>query len=440
MPALRVLVVPKGRPLSALPISQPRPFDAAPTVGCFEIRSQLADTLSAMAADRIFVVLEAIDEVAPTEDIPDVDGLSFDDVLAVLGALSKRGWITATAFHGRRVLRGQILDLTAAGRDALANARNSQDADVSEPPNVSVAEKRQLRAMFMRALYDLTGPNTHAIAETNAVGNDLGWQDAVTKPVVAYLHSKGLIAYRALGGRISITQQGIEETEDALDHPAKPTENLAPMNVTVGDLGGGTVQVVQGGSALAPTDPPKDRERWWRGVSIQAVGGIVAGLVLLLISGALTNWFGISNPNDSGPTTATTASSTSTVTPGATTSCADGPCIAFRITNTVEGGRDLGAYIRSTPLEDAVRLTGVFDRTELFGICIFSRGYEAVPGESRWVKTPFNFVEGDIASDGTFSSPRSRPDQQSNDYGWILARFLAPVSALTQLPACTNSA
>lgn len=394
-----------------------------------------------MADDLLFRVLEAIEAVAPTEDLPSVEGVTDEELLPLMGTLSRRGWITATALQGRKVLRGQVLDLTPSGITALAAARDAQDADVVDESDVPVPEKRQRRALFMKALYKLTSGNTRAVVRSTVVGAELGWEDAKTRPVVAYLHSRGLVAYRTMDGGISITQQGVDETETALDDPASPTENLAPMSVTVGDLGGGTVQVVHGGSATASNAAAAQPENWWRGVSIQAVGAVIGGIVLLLVSGVLTNWFGLAQEDDqtvaTSPTTA--GSTTTTAVPGSIIACAGGPCVALRVANTMEAGRDIGAYVRSTPYEEARRLTGVFGSTEVFGVCLVNDGFEAVPGEFRWVKVPFEFAEGDVKPDGSFSSPKSRPSQASTDYGWIAATFLAPPEAVSQLPKCPEA-
>lgn len=182
---------------------------------------------------------------------------------------------------------------------------------------------------------------------------------------------------------------------------------------------------------------------FWRDVKVEVLGGVLAGVVVLVvgffITASLTNWFGnVSDPKaptNQGPMIQGPSAKPSAESSAVT--CSSIPCIPLTIVDTVQGGRDGGVYVRSSPFEVAERLTGVFQGTLIYGICLLDGGFEAVPGERRWVKTPFDFVPGDVAPDGSFSNPpRSRPSPTGSKYGWITADSVGPDDLLVNLPTC----
>jgi ribosomal protein S25 len=173
----------------------------------------------------------------------------------VMAYLYRAGWINLSHFLGDgSLLPGELLRLTDAGRSALQETRDRQDTKAADPPGVSYDEKRRRRSLLMKELYDRVGANTGTIVSSAEIGSTLGWDDAVAKPVVRYLAEKGLIKYGDLEGGIALTLLGLDEVERAASPSPMDTEHLARMAVTVGNVSGGVVQVVQDGADHHP--PP----------------------------------------------------------------------------------------------------------------------------------------------------------------------------------------
>lgn len=202
-----------------------------------------------MTSDHLILMLEAISAAEPTRVIPEVGDLDLDARLRLVGQLYTRGWVTAHVFQGGQVSGKEELSLTDDGRRALRDAWNAQDADANDPSGVPLDEKRQRRTRYMKTLYDLTDGNTAAVVASSDVGRALGWVDEITKPVARHLRTKGLIIYRGTGPLVALTPEGVDEAEALIDQPNEPTENLAGLSVSFGDVSGGTVQIAPGGVA-----------------------------------------------------------------------------------------------------------------------------------------------------------------------------------------------
>jgi hypothetical protein len=96
---------------------------------------------------------------------------------------------------------------------------------------MTVEELREARFRFLKALYDAVGGSLWTWPEMHELGASLGFDHELTGRVTDYLSGEGLVQYRALGGIISITHEGIRQVEDAMSHPDRPTRYFPAVNV-----------------------------------------------------------------------------------------------------------------------------------------------------------------------------------------------------------------
>src|SRR5262245_47883454 len=107
---------------------------------------------------------------------------------------------------------------------------------------MTTEELRAARFRFLRALYEASGGSQWEWPEANDIAVALGFDRELTARITDYLADEGLIQYRALGGIIGITHQGIREVEDAVSHPDKPTQYFPAVNViNIGSLVGSSI-------------------------------------------------------------------------------------------------------------------------------------------------------------------------------------------------------
>jgi hypothetical protein len=97
-------------------------------------------------------------------------------------------------------------------------------------PEVLSAKKAQ-RFKFVKQLYNETEGNVNSLIDMWQLGQQLGFTSDETQNVADYLSGEGLIEFRAIGGIVGITHRGIQEVEEALDNPDRPTRHFGPVNI-----------------------------------------------------------------------------------------------------------------------------------------------------------------------------------------------------------------
>jgi hypothetical protein len=202
---------------------------------------------------QLMMLLDAIAACEPCDQVPKVGGVDSSELPDLLVTAARSEWVNARTFMDDVSLpAGTILRLTKRGHEALRAAILRQDADLSETPQTSLAEKREKRALLMAHLYKLASANTQRVIDTSAVAESLGWNVATVKPVIRHLADRGLVQYVTPAGGISITAKGVDEAEEAMSAMSAGTDNLAGIRVTTGGTSGDvTVQIVQGDFARA---------------------------------------------------------------------------------------------------------------------------------------------------------------------------------------------
>lgn len=212
------------------------------------------------------------------EGLPEMEGTSREERLALTDELLTRGWVDATANRGDdRLLSVRRIRVTASGQAALAEALRKLGA--KGPSTVSVDEKRKLRFQFMKALYDATDGSRTVIVNMFELGAALGWDRDRVSNVVEYLEGEGLLEHRTLGGGISIAHSGVLEVERAVTEPTLPTEHFPPLSVIyVGTMIGS--QISQGSPGSSQTLEVS------RGASLDEVAALLRELKEIVLPAA----------------------------------------------------------------------------------------------------------------------------------------------------------
>lgn len=300
------------------------------------------------------------------------------------------------------------------------------------------------RTALLEGIASATDNREGVAVDLRELGSGLGLTAEQTAAAHRWLKSQDLIEDRAVGmQRVCLTASGVRRHEQAARQPDEPTAGMAAVNSTVYNTFTGPVGNVQQGGpgsiqrAVYDTSEPRVAEGtpWWKHFWVQAGAALLAAVLAFFLIRALTS-------NEESDPSDASASIPSAVDDGdgeedPFETCAVGRCLPLTITNTHEGGRDVGVYVLSSPYGDGERLSGVFTGTTIYASCIVHDGLEAVPGERRWVRSTFDFVPGDVAADGSFSNPPgSRPSRTSTDHGWITADSVGPQDLVALLPDC----
>jgi len=117
-------------------------------------------------------------------------------------------------------------------------------------------ELKEKRFRFIHRLYEMSGGDEHYIVNEQDIGKELNLPEKEVSKVSQYLIGEGLIKYRALGGFIAITHEGVIEVEHALSEPDQPSYYFPPVNIiNIKHMEGsqiqqGTVDSVQHGTFL----------------------------------------------------------------------------------------------------------------------------------------------------------------------------------------------
>lgn len=126
---------------------------------------------------------------------------------------------------------------------------------------MTVEELREARFRFLKALYDAAGGSLWKWPDMNELGASLEFDPELTGRVTDYLAGEGLVQYRALGGIISLTHEGIRQVEDAMSHPDRPTRYFPAVNlIHIGSMVNSTLMNASpGATQTVQVDNPADK-------------------------------------------------------------------------------------------------------------------------------------------------------------------------------------
>jgi hypothetical protein len=249
-----------------------------------------------MTEDRSQLIsfLQAIADCEPCEHVPEFGGVDRASRTELLSRAAHLGWINLNTFMGDGTIpSGKRLMLTDAGHRALRDAMLLVHSEGSGTEDEPVSERRERRALVMKNVYELSGGSTTRVVDRAKIAQRLAWDDGTIQPVVRYLVEKQLLKYESVNGGVSLTARGVDEVEEAMSRRGGDgTENLAGIHVTTGDMGGGIVQVIQGGQGTARAAGPGPSRRGilrWLGEStwtviLGAAGILLAGAVAAIIA------------------------------------------------------------------------------------------------------------------------------------------------------------
>ncbi len=102
----------------------------------------------------------------------------------------------------------------------------------------AITDKKARRFLYLKHLYEITGGDKLKLVNRLDLGQDLGWDEALTKDVVTYLREESLIGFPTFT-TANITHLGVKMVERALSQPDTSTEYFPPANVIIvvnGDL------------------------------------------------------------------------------------------------------------------------------------------------------------------------------------------------------------
>lgn len=300
------------------------------------------------------------------------------------------------------------------------------------------------RTALLEAITEATGGRERVTVDVGELGRRLGLTDQDTRAAHRWLRAEGFVEDQALGmKRVSLSRKGIERHDEATKRPNEPTDGMVPVSsitynttftgpvTNVQQAGPGSTQQAAATISAAPDSTP-----WWKHFWVQFGAAALATVVAFFVIRALVT---DDNGGDDSPVDGSAEDAATDEPEAPFVACAEGLCIPLTITNTVEGGRDVGVYVLSSPYGEGERLTGVFSNTTIYAMCFVADGLEAVPGERRWVKSSFDFVAGDVAVDGSFANPPgSRPSRTSSDYGYVTADSVGPDDLFARLPECAE--
>lgn len=176
-------------------------------------------------------VLQAVAPAgAPLGDVPTVDGMSRDEILAVLDQLLVVGHVAAIPLRGDdRLLSVRDLRVTPEGEQWLNQiARRARPApEAGSRGAVPLDEKRRRRAEFMQLLYDQVDGGVMPSVPSETIGSEMGLSPTETDAVVEYLANEGLVEFVG-GGEVSLMHGGVREVEQARSAPEQSTEHFPP--------------------------------------------------------------------------------------------------------------------------------------------------------------------------------------------------------------------
>jgi hypothetical protein len=96
---------------------------------------------------------------------------------------------------------------------------------------IEVKQIKKDRFDFLRTLYDETGGDIWKSYFIADIGRKLGFDPAKAEKIAQYLHDERLIEIISKDRDIRILHAGIQEVENALSKPDKPTEHFPALHI-----------------------------------------------------------------------------------------------------------------------------------------------------------------------------------------------------------------
>lgn len=93
-----------------------------------------------------------------------------------------------------------------------------------------IQERRRKRLVFLNKLYEKTGGDEIKPVVIDDFRRQLGFTEEESAITTQYLKGEGLIASTGAVS-IGITHYGVQQVEEALEHPDKPTKYFPPVNI-----------------------------------------------------------------------------------------------------------------------------------------------------------------------------------------------------------------
>ncbi|MBB6482724.1 hypothetical protein [Spirochaeta isovalerica] len=116
--------------------------------------------------------------------------------------------------------------------------------------SMDIKEKKAARYKFLNELYNATGGSKNELISAIELGKKIGLENNLSHDVAQYLSDEGLLEFAALGGIIRITHGGIQEIENAHEHPDIETKYFPPVNYinNIINIGGNSNAPIQMGN------------------------------------------------------------------------------------------------------------------------------------------------------------------------------------------------
>jgi len=119
-------------------------------------------------------------------------------------------------------------------------------------------EKRINRFKLLEAIYSATKGNEGYLVNVWEVGQSIGLSQDDSLNAAQYLVGEGLLAFRALGGEVGLTHDGIAEYENARTNSQSATTHFPVNIIDIANMHNSQIQQGNAGStqnyAVAPVD------------------------------------------------------------------------------------------------------------------------------------------------------------------------------------------
>lgn len=243
---------------------------AITTWGIDEVESDMKKTY----AEKEYLILKTLfdeskgkDEHFTAANLAQLIPVAEDDIYYILKDFLRRGWVweafedTAqitprgvTAFHQWDQTHSPITvrdvyntNIYGNSNNQIGGQGNAQNAINSS--NMSIDDRTKNRYRVLEEIYELSGANPSEIVVIDQIEKNTQISTHEMNGILSYLENKGLIEFPG-GDIVQIKSNGIDEIEQARNHPEERTDNFPPQinyitNVQ-GDFYGGLQQGGEG--------------------------------------------------------------------------------------------------------------------------------------------------------------------------------------------------
>ena len=107
---------------------------------------------------------------------------------------------------------------------------------------IDIKDIKKKRFEFLQRLYEESDGDTFVSYYVADIGAELGFDRDEAEKIAQYLHDEGLVEIMTKDRHARITHRGIQEVEEAIENPDKPTQHFLPVNVIqVGQMVGSQI-------------------------------------------------------------------------------------------------------------------------------------------------------------------------------------------------------